>query len=79
MGLAKAYAECFVSVHGVENVFGVPLGLVAQNPRRQLDRIFHADASVAEISPGSREQLRGGRAVHVNVIDIGHVELHEPQ
>jgi hypothetical protein len=39
-----------VAVHRRANSIGVPVGFVAQDPRRQGGRVFHANAAVAEIA-----------------------------
>src|SRR5678815_105185 len=56
-----------------------PSRLIAEKPGSERDRILDADAAVAEITSRSRKQLRGRRAMHVNVMRIWEVKFQQSQ
>ena len=59
--------------------FERPLRPVAQDPLRERDRIFEADAAVAEVAARLREQLLRRRRVEVDVVLVREDELDEAE
>src|SRR5215472_8035089 len=73
----EIYSPVVAIVHGRDDVLPVPWRLSAQHPHRQRNRILHADASVAEVTLRSREQLWRLCAMKIDAVVIGKDKLYQ--
>jgi len=77
--LAKVHLRGAIALHGPVDPLASPARIVPQHPLGQAGRVLEADAAVAEVPPGPREELLRGRAVHVDVLGVGKDELGQAQ
>src|SRR5580704_16921393 len=67
------------AVHGGSDTLGSPSGIIAQNPRRQLCRLFQPDTAVAEIPAGLCEEFLSRSVVHVYVVAVRKEKFHQAE
>ena len=67
------------AVHRCHNILFGPASASLVGPFRQSRRIFHANTAMAEVAPGSREQLRRRGAIEIDVVRVGKHELDQAQ